>query len=203
MKYKRYGSFKFQDFWISWLGILVLLLMSVVAIILKMSFFFLLCCIGFAAYWMWKIICPFIEEFSINGNTIITQKGKVKQEISIPSKVCLIVSYADIVPPFAIRTSYNKQTHILKNKYAITILRETPLNGTLESLHRNHIEKYTMSSVENVFYGSAFVYSFVCSANLLDDLLVNRTCQLIIPESLLRVCDVNNANAFLYVDHGY
>jgi len=101
-----------------------------------------------------------------------------------------------------VRTPVGNRTHILKDKYAVSILRETPLDAALDGLHRNGMKKYTSSWVQTVFEGCRYVYGFVCDQAMLDELIADRPCLLIIPESLSGKIAVCSAAANVYIDAG-
>ena len=184
IRYRRYGNFRFWDYGVSWIGIGILLLFSAVSLILDLSFAFAIIPIAYVVVWLWCILAPQNEHFSINGDLITVYKGKNAYNIAIPKEIIVVISYADICPPFAVRTAVREQTHILKGKYAVTVLRTMPLDDTINALHRNHLQKYTMSTIQQSFGGNTLVYSFVCNQELLNQLLFNRSCSLVIPSSL-------------------
>ena len=142
------------------------------------------------------------ESFMIVDNDIIISKIGKAQKIPIPSELTLIISYADVCPPLAIRTATGKQTHILKDKFAISILTKMPLDITLETLHKNRIEEYTNSIIQTTFNDYRYIYSFVFNQFLLDSLICNRDCILILPQSLVEkiTVDLNYTNTIVYID---
>ena len=71
----------------------------------------------YAFIWLIKILVTINESFMIVDNDIIISKIGKAQKIPIPSELTLIISYADVCPPLAIRTATGKQTHILKDKF--------------------------------------------------------------------------------------
>ncbi len=200
MKNYRYGKFHFKNYCFSWFAITILLLFSITSFFLELSFVFFLFPIVYAVIWLLVILAPHVEQFTIDNNNIIVTFLKKKQTLPIPSEGTLVVSYADICPPLSIHTAIGSKTHILKDEYAISILEKMPLDTVLEALHRNHIEKYTTSSIRNVFADCNYIYSFVCNQFLLDKLLENKNCLVIIPQSLLKMLSIDMSKVNVYID---
>lgn len=202
MKFFRYGKFSFADYWGSWISIIILLAYSVCCIVLHLSLIFVFFSLVYAFIWLIKILVTINESFMIVDNDIIISKIGKAQKIPIPSELTLIISYADVCPPLAIRTATGKQTHILKDKFAISILTKMPLDITLETLHKNRIEEYTNSIIQTTFNDYRYIYSFVFNQFLLDSLISNRDCILIVPQSLVEkiTVDLNYTNTIVYID---
>ena len=203
MEHRRYGEFRFNDYCASWIGIAALLIFAVVSLALKLHFLLAVFPSLYAIIWIWTVLAPNIEKFSISSEKIIVKKGRKKEEIPIPSKLCLVVSNVDICPPLAIRTPTGNETHILKDKYAVSVLKAMPLEDALMGLHRNNMHKYTTSTIQRNFDDCRYIYCFVCDRVLLDKLIDNRECQLIIPESLLERVPINRGKVNLHIDVGY
>ena len=202
MKFFRYGKFSFADYWGSWISIIILLAYSICCIVLHLSLIFVFFSLVYAFIWLIKILVTINESFMIVDNDIIISKIGKAQKIPIPSELTLIISYADVCPPLAIRTATGKQTHILKDKFAISILTKMPLDITLETLHKNRIEEYTNSIIQTTFNDYRYIYSFVFNQFLLDSLICNRDCILIVPQSLVEkiTVDLNYTNTIVYID---
>ncbi len=200
MKRYRYGTFRFGDYWETWVSVTIFLLAAIATVMLDLSFIFLLFSLVYALFWLWAILAPQFEKFAINGNSITVYRGKKKHSINLPSELVLVVSYADIAPPFAVRTVIDKQTHILKNKFAVTILKQMPQNTVLESLHRNYLEKYTMSTIQNNFNDHRYIYSFVCDQDLFNELVSNKNYQIIVPKTLLNQITIDLHQTNVHVD---
>lgn len=203
MKNYRYGKFRFRDYCISWFAIALLLFFSIASIILDLSPVFIIFPMAYAVAWLWIILAPHCEQFILCKESIIVFYGKKTHTIDLPSELTLVVSYADICPPLAKRTAVGNQTHILKDKYAISILQKTSLNVALEALHRNYVQKYTTSRIQTIFDDYRYIYSCVCSQSLIDALIANRNYVLIIPESLLEVVSIDSSIVNVYIDMGY
>lgn len=202
MEYNRYGKFWARDYSAAWFGMGVYLL--VVIINLKDAPFYLLVWpIVLSLYTAWSVYDPNRERFLIIGNTIITKKGKKKQEIIIPYEATLIVSYADIGTLLSKRLDAPNEKYPLKNRYAVSILQKMELADVLTHLHGKYATKYSNESIEASFYSWHFCYSFVCNQELLDKLLQNRQCLLIIPESLKEKVTFSSKIENVYIDKGY
>ena len=157
----------------------------------------------YAAIWLGIIVVSNCEQFVISGDSITAFLGKKAKTFSLPSELTLVVSYADVCPPFAMRTAVGNQTHILKDKFAISILQKMPVEVALEILHRNRVHKYTTSSIRAVFDDCRYIYSFVCTQYLFDELIANRKCLLIIPESLLGGISFDPSLVNVHIDTGH
>ena len=203
MKYRRYGKFRFRDYTSAWLVIVFLFVLVVVGFLTDTQFYLLIWPLLLLMIMAWSIYKPNSERFLISGDTITIMQGRKKQKVSIPSELTLVVSYADVCPPLAKRMSYGNQTYMLKGRYAISILQKIPLETALVRLHQNYTNKYTTSTVEACFEEYLHVYSFVGNQELLDELVSNKNCQIIIPETLLNQISIDLHQINAYIDTGY
>lgn len=203
MMHYRYGRFKISDYWMSLVAITVLVVFAFASIMLKLSILFVFFPLIYAFVWLWVILASTCERFTLCDDTIVVSRGKQSHTITLPLELTLVISYADICPPLARRTAFGKQTHILKQKYAVSILRRMPLEDTLEALHRNYVQIYTTSTIQTVFEGYLYIYGFVCNRSLLAQLTNNRRCHLIIPESLSALVGVDWIGTRVHIDKGY
>lgn len=200
MEYRRYGTFHFSDYIGSWIAIAVYLALAIGNYILsEISIFFIALLIIYAVIRLWSIISPNFERFSIDGSVITARKGKRVEKITIPAEITLVISHADISPPLSVRTPHGNKTHILKDKYAITILSETRIESILKRLHESSVKKYTTSLIELIF-GFQFVYSFVCDEELLVSMMQNRECFIIIPECFVDQIPIIKQASNVYID---
>ena len=203
MKNRRLGKFRFRDYCISWISIALLLLFSVASFVLELPFMLAIFPSVYAIIWIGAILVPHCEQFSISGDSITVFRGGKTEIIPLPAELTLIVSYADVCPPFTMRTAVGNETHILKDKFAVSILQKMPVEVALEGLHRNHIKKYTTSSIRTVFDDYRYIYGFVCDQFLLDALTANRKYLLIVPESLSKAISFQSGIENVYIDLGY
>lgn len=203
MRNRRLGKFRFGDYYTSWVSIVILLLFSTASIVLELPFLFVFFPSVYAIIWIGAILVPHCEQFSINSDSISVFKGKQTKKIHLPTELTLIVSYADICTPLTIRTAVGNKTHILKDKFAISILQKIPVEIALETLHQNRMQKYTSSSIRNSFVEHRYIYSFVCEQFLFDALIANRKCLLIVPESLSKVISFESSVENVYIDIGH
>lgn len=202
MKYYRYGVFRPGDYCMSWVGMVVLPFFSIASIVLDLSFLLVIFPTVYAMAWLWVILAPHREQFVICNDSITALFGNKTHTIILPSELTLVVSYADICPPLTKRTAVGKETHILKDKYAISILQKTPVDVAIEALHRNHVQTYTTSIIQTVFDDYRYIYSFVWNQSPFDKLIANRKCQLIIPESLVGRIPVDPSIMNVHIDMG-
>ncbi len=200
MKNYRYGKFRFSDYYLSWFSIAWLLFLTVASVILELPTVFIIFPFFLVFAWLWVILSPQCEKFIICADSIIVTRGKITRRITLPSELTLVVSYADVCPPFAIRTPVGNQTHILKDKIAVSVLYKMPLDDVVIALHHNHVKKLTASRIERVFADNRFIYSFVCDQSLFDELIANKNCLVIIPESLVGTILIDTNYVNLYID---
>ena len=198
--YHRWGKFRFSDYCVSWIAIVILLFFSIGSVILELSFLYVVFPLVYAIIWLWSILSPHREKFAILDNSITVLRGKKLAKITLPSELTLVVSYADVCPPLTLRTAIGNQTHILKDKYAVSILQKMPLDVVIEALHRNQIQNYTTSTVRRAFDDYRYIYSFVCNQFQMDKLIANQNCLLIIPKSLQEKVSVDQKNVDLHID---
>lgn len=200
MEYRRYGTFHLSDYRGSWFAIAVYLALAIGNYILsEISIFYIAILIIYAVIRLWSIISPNCERFSIDGSVITARKGKRVEKITIPAEITLVISHADISPPLSVRTPHGNKTHILKDKYAISILSETRIESILKRLHESSVKKYTTSLIELIF-GFQFVYSFVCDEELLVSMMQNRECFIIIPECFVDQIPIIKQASNVYID---
>lgn len=202
MKYRRYGKFHFRDYTSAWFVVVFLFVLVVVGFLTDTQIYLLIWPLLLLMIMAWSIYKPNSEHFLISGDTITIMQGRKEQKVSIPSEPTLVVSYADVCPPLAKRMGYGNQTYMLKGRYAISILQKMPLETALVRLHQNYTRKYTTSTVEACF-DEYLVYSFVGNQEMLDKLLSNRNCQIIIPETLLNEISIDLHQINVHLDTGY
>ena len=203
MRNRRLGKFRFGDYYFSWVSIVILLLFSTVSIMLELPFLYIIFPSLYAIIWLGVILYPHCEQFSINSDSISVFWGRQTKIIHLPAELTLIASYADVCPPLTIRTAFGNQTHILKDKIAVSILQKMPVEVALETLHQNRIQKYTTSSIRTVFDDYRYIYSFACDQFLFDALLDSKKCLLIVPESLSKVIAFESSIENVYIDPGH
>lgn len=203
MRKKRLGKFRFSDYYATWFSIVMLLLFSTASALFELSFLFVVFPLVYAIIWLGVILVPYSERFSINSDSITVFRGSQSKTIPLPLELILVVSHADVCPPLAIRTPIGNQTHVLKNKFAVSILQNIQVTDALKSLHQNRIQMYTTSSIKTIFDDYSYVYSFVCDQLLLDDMLASRKVALIVPESLLKLLAIESSTENLYVVVGH
>ncbi len=207
MMHRRYGRFRMRDYSSAWFGVAVMIAPVIAGLLMDMQFYLLIWPLMLSVIMVWSIWEPNRERFSISGDKITVNKGRKCKEIRIPSELSLVVSYADVCPTFSKHISHGGKTYMLKGRCAVSVLQKMPFETILECLHLNYARRYTNTTVETVFDGYHCIYnciySFVCDQNLLDQLLVNRDCELIIPESLREKISVDLSNVKVYIDMGY
>ncbi len=202
MEHWRYGKFRFRDYISSLFAIAFMLVLVVIGFLTSTRFTLLIGPLAFLVIMVWSLYIPNRERFSISGDIITTIQGRKKRGIVIPHEPTLVVSYADVCLQFAKGINCGNQTHLLKGRYAVSILRNMPLETALKQLHQKYMRKYTNSTIEAVFDDYQYVYSFVCNQELLQ-LVTHRSCQIIIPETLLHQLLIDSSQANIFIDTGY
>lgn len=203
MMYPRYGAFRLSDYHTSWLGMGILSIFAVLSALLKLPLFLVAFPLAYMLFWGWTIFDQNSEKFVLTDDVIVTNKYGKQQRIHLPSELTLLVSYADICPPLSRHVSIGNKTHILKGRYAISILREMPLNAVLSALHQIPVQKYTTSTIQTVFDGYRYIYCFVCDIASIERVMKNRQCLVIVPESLQEEVSIQSTSATTYIDWGY
>ena len=203
---RRYGKYRFLDYLASWICILLLVIFAILCLsitennpFISFSAVFLM---TYAMIWLLALVMPNLEKFIIIGNTIEAHSILGKRLISLPDEITLVISYADICPPLTARTTYNN-THVLKDKIAVSLMKKESCENTLNKIHRGFIKKYTTSSVMNMTRGCDFIYSFVCDNELFCELVSERSCSIIVPESLLGKIPFDLSHLDTHIDSGY
>lgn len=198
MKYRRYGKFNVSDYLLSWVAVGIWLCCAIMIKIFDFHWLYLClsCVYGIAT--LWCIFSPHRESFFINKDCIVSTIGNKKREIKLPAEIIIVVSPADICPPFATRTAISKSTHILKGKYAVTLLSQITMEDVINSLHDPWIGEYTTSMMEPIFEPH-FLYSFVCNRDLLEKVIAGRKYSIIVPSALLDIIDFEGSVA-IHVD---
>lgn len=144
-------------------------------------------------------IFPRLERYSISEDKICISRGLASGEISLPVEMLIIISDADLASNPAAKF------RVLHGRCAVTILHKLPIEFVLHKIHKNHSTWYTNATIEATC-ASEYVYSYVVEENMLGDLLSERNCTVIIPESLeykFRGVFASHPRAVLYIDYGH
>lgn len=192
----RYGKFNPGDHMGLWVYIGFTLILSagcIYYIVLGISVLSAVGCLialnALTLVYLLIIILSYRERFSIENGVITVQKGRKTSKTVIPDEVTVIVSYAEICNGFLSGSPQRNKIHIMKDKYAVTLLQKTVPDFVFERLHgdlmRMRKYKYTTNIIKNwLFEPWRYIYSFVCDEELLNKVLAGRSCLLVIPESL-------------------
>ena len=205
MKYKRYGKLLFSDWLRILLPILLLVCMSVLGAVLNLSAFMISIPLIYAMLFIAVIVFQVCEKFTISEGSIAVYKLLKKNNVELPDKMLLIVSHAEICP-FLVATGPFREngTKVLKNQYAISILRDTTIEEALSILRKSLFKKPTATNIRQIFYEYRYVYSFVFNNTLLQELIHNKEATIIIPKSLSAKISLNNITASnVYIDENY
>ena len=200
MKYPRYGKFQFFDYVSGWVAIVAYLTLGIGGLFTDIQYCFLALPILFSVITAWSIYKPHTEHFIFNDGTFTTIKGKKSKTIDIPDGALFVIAYADVWPPLAKRIGSLK-TYFLKGRFSVIILNNISLSDFFDKMHTKFTFKYTNSTVE-LCAEDAFIYSFVCTQEILDKLPIKETHQVIIPESLMQKVTIGK-NAAVIVDRGF
>lgn len=157
----------------------------------------LLCCVlSLVFVWVILISLPYLEKYNITDNSINTLILKERNTIPLPHNITIIFSYADL------HLSQNIQSHQLKDRCFVSIVKQIDLEKILTTLHLNHVKKYSNSTIEDEFK-SDFIYSFVYDIESIKILSQNRNINIIVPETLISKLDIDVSSDNIFVDIGY
>lgn len=194
MKKRRYGKIRLRNYSLQLMLIGALWIMGVIALfinaLVECSIFF-----GIVLLSLLYLFYPYFETFQISDNVIVTNKFLFSSKIIIPDKTIVIISKADVIYPLSV------QSVLLKDRYAVSILKDMPLETALNMLHGKYKSQflYTNGTVERRA-GYNFVYSFVLEKELIEKVLNNTICTVIIPESIKDNIVIENSETNIYVD---
>lgn len=198
--YKRYGKFRIADYMASWMVICLMLIFVVACLVLKLSAAYIIVPLLYAVVIMHSILNPNRELFEITDDAIIIKKGKKEKQIKIPNELSLIISPVDICPPLSARTAVGNGTHILKGKYAVSVLMKMDMDEMVKKVHRGYIKQYTTSTIKNNFEEYNFFYSFVCNDVLLNEISRNRNVNLLVPKSMVDKISLGKQVPEMHID---
>ena len=203
MTHNRYGRFSFGDYKSAWLAITIMLAAAATVCLINLPHYLIIPLLGIAFVMAWSIYMPNRERFILSGDIITIINGGTKRQFTIPHEITLVLSYADAPTPLAKRVDVGNETFWLKDRYAVSIIRDVPLASALKRLHSSSAHRYFNSAIEKWFRPEDFLYSFVCNQSLLDQLISGRECLLIIPESLRDKISVDPRTVNEHIDMGY
>lgn len=182
--HKRYGKFEIADYNVSWMTLGLMIVFIVTCMMMKLPVVYMAVPILYSVALIYSIWNPNRECFEIIDGIIHVKKGKKEKKIKIPKELSLIISPVDICPPLSVRTAVGNETHILKGKYAVSILMKMDMGEIIEKVHRGYIKRYTTSTIKNAFEEYKYFYSFVCDDVLLNEFLRERKANILIPKSM-------------------
>lgn len=133
---------------------------------------------------------------------LLPKKKNVIEKVILPSKLTIVISYADVCTDLAKRVGLLNQTYMLNGRWAISLLNEMPVGEVLEHLHGKYAWRYTNCWVEKLLKPK-FIYSFVCDQDMLEKVLFNENYTLILPETLLDKIDTRRLKGKIYIDKGF
>ena len=203
MRNYRYGGFRLiENIW-TIIGIAVLWIYVIISLILDVSYAFTLCPAFLATICMWQLIRLHMEQFTLQEDAIISYVWKNTRIINLPSELTLIVSCADVHIPLDAPAFFRPVSKVAKRKYSISILQQVQPSYAINMIHNVQVDKYAMSIIRRIFDGHQFIYDFVCNQHMLEQLIRNRTCSLIVPKSLLNEVCIDSMDVDLIVDEEY
>lgn len=198
--YKRYGKFQMTDYMGSWIGLVVMIIFFIACLLLRLSVAYIIVPVLYFVALIYSIWKPNREYFEIIDDIINIKNGKRIRQIRIPRELSMIVSPVDISPPFTKRNAVGNQTHILKGKYALSILTKMDMDEIVERVHRGYIKRYTTSTIKSAFEEHRYLYSFVCNEVLLNEITRERKVNLLVPKSMLDKISLENQVTEIYID---
>lgn len=198
--HKRYGEFRITDYKTSWMGLGLMTIFIVACLLLQLPVIYIVVPIVYSVALINSILSPNREYFKIINDIIKVKKGKKERTIKIPKEFSLIISPVDICPPLSVRTAVGNKTHILKDKYAVSILMRMDVEEILDRVHKGYIKRYTTSTIKNAFEEYKYFYSFVCDDILLNELLRERKANILIPKSIYDKVLLENKDLEIFID---
>lgn len=207
---RRYGKLSFSDHFTMAIGSIILCIIASGSLILRFlnisttPYMYGIGIIIVCVFWNMAILIPYSERFEIRNDKIISQILFRTAKIDIPDNISIVISYLDNCPHLARRSAahISQQVFIPEGKYMVSILKQISTPDLLEKLHRPFVNPYTNSTVMDSFCGQ-FIYSFIWDHALLDRVMQNRNCNIVIPKSLSNRLVVSASNAEIIIDDGY
>lgn len=196
MEFNRYGKLYWKDYKYTFVSICGFILLAIVCFAIELAFSYGFFVIVFAIMWTILIVHPYRERFTVCDHFILVRQGKHTHEIPLPPNIIVVFSQADI------RDTFSVQSYLLRNKYAISLLRNNSLEDILQILHANRAKKYTNSSIEAASTHS-LIYSFVYNEYAFTQILKHGVSKVIIPESLVNQIDLSAFGCSVFIDEGF
>ena len=185
MKNYRYGKIPlFNYLKIMLFPFVISILIIVCCVVAESPFWYALPFLCISVFYVASILHRTREQFLITDEEIIVYNGRKERIIPLPQQMLIIVSYAEILPSWESYSVHIDKKFVLKNSFAITILQSITKDETIELLKKSLIKEHTTRTLENVFYGYRYVYSFVFDDFLLDKLIANKNAEILVSQSL-------------------
>lgn len=200
MKYRRYGKFHFFDYTIEWFAIVLLLAVGIGGFLIDTQFHLSILPILISVVIAWSIYKPNRECFILDDDKITIITGKKSKTMVVHRDATCIIAYADICPPLSKQIGSLK-SYTLKDRFSIIILKPIISTELLKRLHQNHTYGYFNTTVE-MCVGDAYMYSFVGTQELLNQLLATGIHQVVVPESLIKRVSISEGCTVI-VDKGF
>lgn len=199
----RYGRIHFKD--LKKFILFIILLLTPIPFSPKSSFCITYCFIVLCiTFFLFRSVNKQIsEKFRLEKNNLIIQNGNRLRQKTIPNRIVMIISHPDICPPFSFYNGITGGTQILRDRYAVTILTDCDASETIKRIHKNFKIKYTTSTLQNTFFEYEYIYSFVCSEELFQELTAEREYTLILPKQFLKFLKNDDCNKKIFIDLNY
>lgn len=202
MKYRRYGKIKLKNHLSNCFFDLLFFLFGIACITTGNSEMSGAIFIGIAIFDVIHTLIQYREKFLINKDTFVVYKKRRIKSINLPSKMTVVISYADMCTDLAKRVTLYNSTYMLKGEWAISLLEDVFVEKVIERLHGKGAWRYTNCWVEELLK-QHFIYSFVCNQSMLEEVLSDKNFTLIIPETLLHMIDTKKLRGEIYIDKGF
>ena len=156
----------------------------------------------------------FGETFEIRKDCIIHYDGYYKskeyqkrREFPLPDNIMCVCCHAALHGDYTEwHLRMNRDTRmpfIIEDKFAITILRDVEEKEFFDSFFKwgpSFGEYYTAFELCARFAGDKkYIFDFFCTQQILDELLKDRKCTVIVPESLKDQVKINSPTAEVYI----
>ena len=185
MKNYRFGKITLLNYLkMTLFPFVISILITVCCVVAESPFWYALPFLCISVFYVASVLHRTREQFLITDEEIIVYNGRKERIIPLPKQMVVIVSYAEIISSLESNSIYIDKTFVLKNRFAITILQSITKDETIELLKKSLIKEHTTRTLENVFYGYRYVYSFVFDDFLLDKLIANKNAEILVSQSL-------------------
>lgn len=142
-----------------------------------------------------------IQRFSLCADKVTIKKWFKKEEIALPYELTIIISYVEYPSSISLTNPYGTTTNqssvdIIPGKYAISLLEKTATEEIMKQIHRCCLP-LSQKLIRRVF-PDQYIFSFNGDRMLLNQLLLEHSCNVIIPEYLQVFTNIEEKDIHVY-----